>query len=197
MFRAVVTTAVVVLAVALVASGCNSTSPTQPQQPPPPAEVSGTVTFATAGPDRAPIASYAESGFLVQFRTGAWEVWTGFTNAPVAFPFPVFLSPGGASATGEIRITAGGALFAFKSVDVYSSITPIPYAIVGTRSGTKAIELADTIPFAGVVGNTFGNFRTVTNPSPGRLVDELTLTLTNPATIGPNPMGLDNIVLGH
>jgi spore coat protein U-like protein len=185
------TAAAVVAAATVVAAACNSSSPTQPQaQAQQPVEVSGTITFANAGPANAPIASHSEAGFVVQFRAGTWEVWTGYGNPP---PFPIFFSPGGASATGEIQITAAGAEFAFRSVDLYSSLTPIPYVIAGSRRGAKEVELSATLP--GVVGNTFGDFRTVTNPSPGRLIDTLTVTLTNPAVGGPNPMGLDNIVL--
>jgi hypothetical protein len=196
MFPAVVHSAAVVAAVTLVAAGCRSGSPTQPQPQPPatPTEVRGTITFATAGPDRAPISSHPEAGFLVQFRSGTWEVWTGYGNPA---PFPVFFTPTATSVTGEIRITAGGAVFAFTSVDLYSSLTPIPYTIVGTRAASKEVDLGDTLP-VGVVGNTFGNFRTVVNPGAARLVDTLTITLTNPALSGGgNPMGLDTIVLGR
>ena len=193
MFRAVARGAVVVTAVGLVASGCNSGSPTQPQQQPTtPREVSGTITFGSAGPENAAIASHSEGGFVVQFRSGPWVVWTGYGNPA---PFPVFLSPEQTNVIGEIQITAGGAEFSFKSVDVYSSVTPIPFAIVGTRAGAKQVDFGDTLPARGVVGNTFGDFRTVTNPSAGRLIDTLTLTLTNPPVFGGNAMGLDNIVL--
>jgi hypothetical protein len=194
MSRAVVHSAAVVVALALVATACGSNSPTQPQpQPAPPNEVSGTITFANAGPDRAAISTYSEGGFVVQFRTAAWVVWTSYGKPA---PAPVFVSPGDASAIGEIQITAGGAQFAFRSVDLYSSITPIPYTVVGTRAGAKQIEVSDTLP-PGVVGNTFGEFRTVVNPAAGQLVDTLTLTLTNPSGAAGNPMGLDNIVLGR
>ena len=183
------TMTLVAAAVALAASGCNSGSPTEPQRATPtPTEVSGTITFASAGPDRAPISAHSEAGFVVQFTAGTWETWTGYGNPA---PFPVFFAPAAGNATGEIRITASGGVFSFRSVDLYSSLTPIPYVIVGTRSATKEVDFGGTLP--GVVGNTFGDFRTVPNPSAGRLVDTLTITLTNP--LGGNPMGLDNIVL--
>ena len=190
MLSAAAKAGVVLAAIAVAASGCGSDSPTAPQQPAAPREVSGTITFAGAGPANAPITSHAEAGFVVQFRVGSWEVWTTYGNPA---PFPVFSSPAGAAATGEIQITAAGAEFAFKSLDLYSSLTPIPYVIVGSRSGAKEVDLSATLP--GLVGNTFGDFRTVMNPAPGRLIDTLTVTLTNPAVGGPNPMGLDNIVL--
>ena len=192
MSRAVVTGAVVLAAIAVVASGCNSGSPTQPG-PATQSEVSGAITFANAGPANAPMASHSEAGFVVQFRSGTWEVWTTYGNPA---PFPIFMSPRGASAIGEIHITAGGAAFPFRSIDLYSSLTPIPYVIVGTRAGVKEVNFGDTLPAAGLVGNTFGAFRTVMNPSAGRLIDTLTVTLTNPALeISGNPMGVDNIVL--
>ena len=194
MVNAVVKSAVVLAAVTVVASGCDSSSPTEPT-PVTQREVSGTITFANAGPQNAPISSHSESGFVVQFRSGSWQVWTGYGNPA---PFPIFMSPTGAGATGEIQITAAGAVFSFKSVDLYSSVTPIPYAIVGTRASAKEVDFGDTLPATGAVGNTFGAFRTVMNPSPGRLVETLTVTLTNPAlAFGGNPMGLDNIVLGR
>ena len=190
MFSAVVNSAAVLAAVTFMASGCNSGSPTQPQ-PATPREVSGTIAFANAGPANAPLSSHSESGFVVQLRSPTWEVWTGYGNPA---PFPVFFSRG-TGVTGEIQITAGGEVFSFKSVDLYLSTTPIPFVIVGTRAAGKEIEFGDTLPAAGVVGNTFGAFRTVRNPSTGRLVDTLTLTLINPCC--DNPMGLDNIVLGR
>lgn len=193
--RPAVSTAAVVAAVTLVAAGCNSGSPTQPEpQPQPPAEVSGTITFANAGPATS-ITTHSESGFVVQFRSGNWEVLTNYGNP---MPAPIFSAPSGTTVTGEVQITAaGGAEFAFRSVDVYSSLTPIPYVIVGTRRGTKEVDFSATLP--GVVGNTFGDFRTVVTPSAGRLLDTLTVTLTNtmPPIGGSNPMGLDNIVLGR
>jgi hypothetical protein len=194
MGNAIVHGAVMLAAVTLLASGCDSDTPTEPTSTPP-REVSGTITFANAGPANAAISSHSEAGFVVQFRSGSWQVWTTYGNPA---PCPVFFSPAGAGAVGEIHITAGGGLFAFRSVDLYSSVTPIPYAIVGSRSGVKEVEFGDTLPAAGIVGNTFGAFRTVTTPSAGRLVDTLTITLTNPALAGgSNPMGLDNIVLGR
>ena len=177
----------------LLVSACGSSSPTEPQHEKPPTEVSGLISFTGAGPDRAPIATYSEGPFVVTFRSPTWVVWAGFGNPQ---PSPVFISPADTNVTGEVQITAPGAVFALRSVDLYSSVTPIPYVIVGTRQGGKEIEIGSTLP-AGQVGNTLGNFRTVTNPSTGRLVDSLTITLTNPAVFGGNPMGLDNIVLGR
>jgi hypothetical protein len=192
MGRTLANSAVLLLAAAAVAAGCDSGSPTRPQQTA--TEVSGTITFTGTGPANAGISTHAESGFTVQFRSGTWEVWTVYGNPA---PFPIFRAPGGTSGVGQVVVTAGGAPFAFRSVDLYSSVTPIPYVIIGTRAGTKTFELGDTLPAAGVVGNTFGAFRTVTGSTVG-LVDSLTVMLTNPApACCDNPMGLDNIVLGR
>lgn len=80
------------------------------------------------------------------------------------------------------------ALFSFRSVDVYSSITPIPYTISGIRDFATVFVMTDTVP------NTFGAFRTVTSTHATDLIDTLTIQLTNPNTCCPNPMGVDNIV---
>lgn len=78
----------------------------------------------------------------------------------------------------------------FKSVDVYSSTTPIPYVIKGLRHAAEVFTLN------GTVANTFGQFRTVTNLN-AVAVDTLTIALTNSAaSCCRNSMGLDNIVFG-
>ena len=109
MGRTLTNAAVLLTAAVAVASGCDSGSPTQPQQAA--SEVRGTITFTSAGPQNAGITSHTESGFTVQFRSGAWEVWTVHGNPA---PSPIFRTPAGSSAVGQIRITAGGAVFAFR-----------------------------------------------------------------------------------
>ena len=86
MFSSAVNSAVVLAAVTLVVSGCNSGSPTEPQRASA-REVSGTITFTSAGPNNTPIASHSESGFVVQFRSVAWQVSTGYGNPA---PFPLY-----------------------------------------------------------------------------------------------------------
>jgi hypothetical protein len=51
---------------------------------------------------------------------------------------------------------------------------------------------------AGRVPNTFGNFATVRNPFATEAITTLTIRLDNPApACCPNPVGLDNIVVGY
>ena len=60
------------------------------------------------------------------------------------------------------------------------------------RNSAAVFTLSNTIP------NTFGQFRTVTNPNPTAVIDTLSISLTNtmPASCcSPNQMGLDTIVL--
>src|SRR5207245_1032726 len=83
--------------------------------------------------------------------------------------------------------TAGTSPFYFKSVDLYSSITPIPYVISGVRNGSTIFTMADTLP------NTFGRFRTVASQNTTDAIDTLSITLTNapPSCITcQNPNGL-------
>jgi hypothetical protein len=103
-----------------------------------------------------------------------------------------FFAPAGTTVTGAIQVKAGGATFSFKSVDLYSSTTPIPYTITGLRSSTSMFTMAATLP------NTFGDFATVVNPNAASMVDTLMISLSNPsAACCTNPMGLDNIVVTH
>jgi hypothetical protein len=91
---------------------------------------------------------------------------------------------------GEIRITAGGSRFQFKSVDVYSSTTPIPYTFTGMLGSATVFALS------GRQGNTFGNFATVASGRPDASIDTLLIRLSNAAApCCGNPMGVDNIVL--
>jgi len=93
----------------------------------------------------------------------------------------------GTSTQGEVQITAGGKTFKFLSVDVYSSVTPIPYTFTGILGTTTVFTVSNT------QGNTFGNFATVTNPQSSSVIDSLVIHLTNSAGTGSNPMGIDNV----
>jgi hypothetical protein len=87
-------------------------------------------------------------------------------------------------------VTAGGSAFGFLSVDLYSSITRIPYTITGLRNSTPVFTVTDTVP------NTFGTFKTVANPHGTDAIDTLIIRMSNsPGPCCTNPMGLDNIVL--
>jgi hypothetical protein len=178
---------VIVLMLTVVACGGGSnTSPT-----PTPT----TVTIAFAGlsglpcsgfPPVFPIAScavnsYTESGFTVSAMSGDWRVRTDYGNPA---PFIEFVSSAGTTVTGAIQITAGGATFSFKSVDLYSSTTPIPYQITGLRNSTNLFALSATVP------NTFGDFKTVTNPNSTAVIDTLSIVVTNAAAACcRNPIG--------
>ena len=83
---------------------------------------------------------------------------------------------------------AGHAPFRFRTIDLYSSVTPIPYVFTGYRNDAAVFTIDGRLP------NTFGNFVTVANPRADALIDTLVVTLTNAAAIA-NPMGVDNIVL--
>ena len=39
---------------------------------------------------------------------------------------------------GEVQVTSGAGLFVFSSVDLYSSVTTIPYVITGVRPFVQA-----------------------------------------------------------
>ncbi|HJZ74238.1 MAG TPA: hypothetical protein VKE51_21015 [Vicinamibacterales bacterium] len=159
-------------------TACQGT--TTPSAPPGPA----TITFngLTAG---AAVGNYTESGFTISATPGNWIALTTYGNPA---PFIEFFVDAG-SVTGQVAVFADGHTpFRFQSVDLYSSVTRIPYDITGVRSDAPVFTVSDTLP------NTFGNFRTVVNPDSADLIDTLIIRLTN-SSPGRNPMGLDNIVL--
>jgi hypothetical protein len=145
------------------------------------AHASTTIAFGgLAAKVGSPVSTYSESGFTVLATSGNWTV-DGYGNPG---PSIIFES----TAAGAIQVTAGGAAFSFTSVDLYSSITKIPYTITGLRSSAAQFTLANTLP------NTFGNFATVTNPQAAAMIDTLVISLTNPAP-GANPIGVDNVAV--
>jgi hypothetical protein len=146
--------------------------------------------FDDLGPHGAPLTTSTACGFTIRATTSNWTVSTSYGHPA---PFVQFMSQAGSTTAGEILVTAvGGGRFRFQSVDVYSSTTPIPYAITGIASGATAFVLQNT------VGNTFGNFATVTNPQAAVSIDALLIHVSNPAaTCCSNPMGVDNIVLAR
>ena len=135
----------------------------------------------------APVVSHAESGYTVLPTVELWEA-SGHRHGG---PNVIFRRPASAPAVdGELTITAGTSLFLFRSVDLYSSVTTIPYVIRGLRDGVPVLHLSAIVP------NTFGKFETVADPSPAAPIDTLVIRLTNPATpCCSNPMGVDNLVL--
>jgi len=144
------------------------------------------IGFDNAGAPAAPFTTYTGCGFTVTATTANWTVWTGYGHPA---PFIGFMSAAGVTTTGEIRVTAAGAKFTFQAVDVYSSTTPIPYAITGIAKSDTVFSLQ------GTQANTFGNFATINNPDTSVQIDTLVVQLSNPAACCPNPTGLDNIVV--
>jgi hypothetical protein len=140
-----------------------------------------------SGGDGSPFMIYMESGFTVSPVTNQWLVGQSGGNPG---PFIYFVAQPSDMITATIQVTDGGAPFKFDSIDLYSSITPIPYTFVGLLDGNVVFTVDGTVP------NTFGNFATVLNPDANLTIDTLDVSLTNsPGPCCSNPMGLDNIVL--
>ena len=132
------------------------------------------------------LSTYTESGFTTSAVSGPWVVSDSYGKPA---PFIQFRNEAGQNPlAATIQITNDDSTFTFSSVDLYSSITPIPYVITGLLNSTAVFSFEGTVP------NTFGNFQTVVNSNSNYLIDSLTISLTNPApTCCSNPMGLDNI----
>jgi hypothetical protein len=133
-----------------------------------------------SGSNGSPFTSYMEYGFTVSAITNNWLVGQNYGNPA---PFIYFTT----QSAETIAVTDGGATFEFASIDLYASLTPIPYTFTGFFGGNQVFTVSGQVP------NTFGNFATVMNPYSGDVIDTLDVTLTNPSS--NNPMGLDNIVL--
>jgi hypothetical protein len=129
--------------------------------------------------------TYAENGFTVDAISGPWTIHRNYGRPS---PFIQFVRLAGEpTLTGQIRVTAGGALFRFTSVDLYSSVTPIPFVITGLLNSATVFTMTGTVP------NTFGAFGTV-SAATGHLPDTLLISVDNPSTIA-NPVGVDNIAV--
>ena len=98
-----------------------------------------------------------------------------------------FVASAGGPVTGQVKVTVAGATFSFVSVELWSSMTIIPYIFTGLLGSSEVFSASGTVP------NTFGNFSTVANPNAGVLIDTLVIELTD--GMSQNPMGLDNIRL--
>jgi hypothetical protein len=169
---------------AVPGAGCGG-STTSPS--PDSTSTSTTIGFGGLTATGAPLTTYTESGFTVSAMSADWSARTDF-GTPA--PFIQFWAPGGSTVSGEIQVRGSRSPFYFKSVDLYSSTTPVPYTIKGMRNATTVFTVTDTLP------NTFGNFRTVANPHSADAIDTLSIVLTNAAAACcRNPMGLDTIVL--
>jgi hypothetical protein len=180
---------------ALFAAGCGA-SPVRPDDSPlipatltPASGPAGNITFSALSSHGAAITSHTESGYTLTASGAAWTASTSYGNPK---PFIQFTADKGQTVDGQIDVAAGGAAFAFVSVDLYASVVPIPYTITGKRNGAVVFTVTDRLP------NTFGTFRTVASPLPAALIDQLTIRLTNavPACCA-NPMGVDNLIFGQ
>ncbi|MCC5641529.1 hypothetical protein LC607_00855 [Nostoc sp. CHAB 5824] len=145
-----------------------------------------TITFQQASVGT--LSTYTESGFTTSVVSGPWVAIDSYGNPA---PFIEFTNEAGQNPlAATIQITNDDSTFKFNSVDLYSSVTPIPYVITGLLNSTPVFSFEDTVP------NTFGNFQTVANSNSNYLIDSLTISLTNPAApCCSNPMGLDNITV--
>ena len=190
--------------IALVAAACSGTpvSPTplretsaamalaSPSGPsfaaPPDAPLlqSYTVQFTGVGPDRTPVTTYAESGFTLSATLADWIAYGDGSSI-------VFYTSTDPSMSGEItvRTDEGLSLFRFTSVELYSSLTPIPYVFTGSLRGNTVFTESGTVP------NTFGRFAQVSSAYSNVPIDTLVIRLTNAKACCVNPMGLDNLVL--
>jgi hypothetical protein len=146
-----------------------------------------TCTFSGLLVDQEPLSSYTESGITVVATAGGWQARTGFGRPA---PSILFITPAGVSVTGQVEVAAGGSAFTFVSVDLYSSIAPIPYVFTGLMGSTKVFSVSGTAP------NALGSFATVANPNASELIDTLDIELANGTACCQSPMGLDNVRLG-
>jgi hypothetical protein len=161
-----------------------------PTTPPPAGPPAGprVITFdgLASRPNQTPFADYLESGYMVSPTVGNWVIQTfGRPGPAIAFN----RSASDPTITQEVRVMSGGVPVTFNSVDLYSSVTPIPYTFIGMRNGNQVFFVSSTLP------NTSGAFVTVQNNFPAISIDTLVIRLSNPVVPVSNPVGLDNIML--
>lgn len=170
-----------------VERGCASRAG-RPLPPGPPTSVTITFDGLANRPDGSPFHRYSESGFNVAAAPGPWVVWTEYGHPPPAIVFERQAAE--PTETGEVVIGAGGAPFTVTTVDLYSSITPLPYTMTGFLDACPVFTVSDVVP------NTFGRFVTVLNPHSTDTIDTLVILLSNPETpCCRNPVGLDNVAV--
>ena len=176
---------------------CASHSPAAPTDPPPSLNSSTTLTFNGLR-ENGVFAPYTETGFTVTPRTGAWLVGAApLFTPPIAY---IYFNASETALDADVTITRQGAPFGLTSVEVYSSVTTIPYSIVGLKGSSTVFQLSATQPI------THGLFVAVSNPQPKAIIDTLIIRLTNPCEagiqtndghVGTNPVGLDNVALAY
>jgi hypothetical protein len=197
-----------VLSVSTICGACSGSSTPVAPSPTTTASLTGDVTIGFNGLSGLPcsglpqvptssscvVQSYTESGVTVTVSatSGEWSVRTDYGHAApfIEFSVPCVQQAGTCTTPatpgiGTIQVTAKGATFSFKSVDLYASLVPIPYQITGLRKSTTVFTLTNTLP------NTRGDFATVMNPQASAVIDTLLISLTDAV----NAMGLDNIAV--
>lgn len=144
-----------------------------------------TISFDGLLDSQSPINTYSESGFLIEPLNGNW-FYSGYGNPKPAI---IFIRPASEVTTSaSIKVTNNGNGFYFNSIDLYSSVTAIPYIFTGFLDSYKVFSVNGTLP------NTFGRYKNVQNLHSEQLIDTLEITLFNPGTgCCSNPVGLDNI----
>lgn len=154
---------------------------------------SGAITLTFEGltsdpwPNLSPFATYIQDGVTVEPRLNDWVVNLYGHPSPAI----VFNTPAGEEGVGAVQVSAGGATFTFHAVDLYSSITPIPWVFTGFKGSSQVFSAT------GQEGFTLGAFVNVSSPNAGDEIDRLSIELGNPLTCCPNPVGLDNIVVTY
>jgi hypothetical protein len=148
------------------------------------------IGFDEIGANGTQFTTYVEDGFTVTPGSSRWiNVRTYGAPAPSA---QFNRNPEEPELSSGLFVTAVGADFTFSSVDLYSSMTPIPYRVLGYQDDAVVLDFSGTVP------NTFGAFRTVLNDQSGLLLDRLYIRLTNPfLALGGNPVGMDNIIVAR
>jgi hypothetical protein len=160
--------------------------------PPPTSPV--TIGFNSVNTAQPPYSGHSEQGFNILPSGGPW--YGDQYGAPG--PSVVFDTVPNTETDGTITITGDGRPFTFLKMDIYSSVTQIPWMVTGKRNGAVVFQ------GSGTQGLTFGNFVTVNNTSSSIQVDQLEISLANvlgdlmcPSPPCTNPMGVDNIVVSY
>jgi hypothetical protein len=152
------------------------------------------VSFSARSSVREAVTTYSENGVEVRSLSGRWLWQQGYGNPAPYLGFDL-VAPDTTQAA-SVSVTAQNKCFRFVSIDVYSSLTPVPYIFTGFDGPTKAFEVRRTL------ANTYGAFDTVENPRSDAAIDRLEVTLSTTVTSLTstpgsvvNPVGIDNIIL--
>lgn len=134
-----------------------------------------------------PYTSSVENGFTVSASDGSWfEAHVYGNPVPSIFAGPI----NGVAELSSITVErVGSGDFLFSSVDVSCNLTvSCPYNIVG---------LLDGAPVLGIFGDVAGGppFGTLSNPTPGQLIDFLLIELRSRSENPASSINVDNIVV--